>query len=179
MDSYLDIHVRPQAELSSTVLMSSLFGEIHKALVSRSSNTTGVSFPKADVHLGGTLRLHDEETVLVQLIESAWLKRASDYYRVDAPRPVPEHDQWLSVRRKQPSISAAKLRRMMARGNLKQEEAERLLSQKQKLDHPYVQLTSTSTGQKFRLFVEQTKCERPKFKPEFNSYGLGGVVPLF
>ena len=179
LDGYVDIVVRDSMETAPSTLLGTLLGALHLKLVGEGGSSTGISFPNAGPALGDRLRLHDEPEALPRLVEGSWLVRYGDYFRIGAVREVPGDHGWRTVRRRQPKLSAAKARRMVARGSLDAAEAERLLSGTEPLGLPFVQLSSGSTGQRFKLFLEQLPCEPPRSRPSFNAYGLGGAVPWF
>ena len=179
MDSYVDIVVRPEVDLVPAHLLSAAFEELHRTIVSRGSSSTGISFPAAGKSLGDVLRIHDDEKVLRQLSEIPWLRRNRDYFRVEGPREVPAEHDWRRVSRVQPRMTAAKARRLLARGSLDVQTAAQVAATAKKLNKPFVEIRSGSTGQRFRLFIDQARCEPPSEPPEFNAYGLGGAVPWF
>jgi len=180
-DSYLDIIARPEADTTASVLLSGLFEQLHLEFVARRLSTVGVSFPDAQfkLGLGKCLRLHGPNDVIASLAAMPWLDRASDYYRVGVPRDVPLDHKMYVVRRLQPKLSAAKVRRLVARGSVSEESGEQLLEGRQQLDAPYVQIKSGSSGQRFRLFFEQVPVEPSTARIDFNTYGFGKSIPWF
>ena len=180
-DGYLDVVVRPDEETRASELLSALFEQVHRELVARSLTSVGVSFPEAGESggLGTRLRLHGLEETLRPFGEMPWLVRASDYYRVTPVRAVPEGYTVRVVRRLQPNLSAAKIRRLLSRRSVTAERAVELLARRDVLSAPYVQIRSASSGQRFKLFFEQVPVEGTVGKRHFNAYGFGAGVPWF
>lgn len=179
--SYVDIVARPDADTTASVLLSALFEQLHREFVACALTTVGVVFPEArtGVGLGDRLRLCGPEEDLRSLAAMSWLLRASDYYRVGALREVPTDHERRVVRRLQPNLSAAKIRRLLKRGSVTEERAAELLEGKGRLDAPFVQLRSSSSGQRFKLFFEQVSVGVGRAEDRFNAYGFGAAVPWF
>ncbi len=163
------------------MLISSVFAQLHFQLASRDQGDVGVSFPHADKqNLGDILRLHGEAAVLRELMAGDRLRRLRDYYRASSVAEVPAGHQWRRVGRRQKGMTAAKARRLVARGSVTEERAQELYEQSPaRVDLPYLQLQSASSGGRYKLFVTQTDCEPPEMPQVFSAYGLGGCVPWF
>lgn len=179
--SYLDVVVRPDEETRASVLLSGLFEQVHRELAARRLTSVGVSFPEANEEggLGTRLRLHGREDEIRPLGEMPWLVRALDYYRTTPVRSVPDEHAVRVVRRLQPNLSAAKVRRLLARKSVTPERAKELLEGRGELTAPYVQIRSGSSGQRFKLFFEQVPVEGASRDWRFNAYGFGAGVPWF
>ena len=71
----------------------------------------------------------------------------------------------------------------MRRHNLDAQEALQRIPDEvaQMVDLPFVQLRSTSTGQSFRLFIEQGATQDNPTLGDFNAYGLSqrATIPWF
>jgi len=184
MNEYLDIVVLPDPEFKETVLMSALFSKLHRGLVAVNHGKIGVSFPKVDKTLGNTLRLHGSETDLNELMTLNWQKGLTDYTEIMGTRTVPKNCQHRVVTRLNPKLNIERLyRRSIKKGWLTEEEAlERMSKQKRKkTNKPFVQMNSSSTGQKFKLYIEHQSLQNMPMKGKFSSYGLSKVatVPWF
>ena len=188
MDCYLDIRLRPDPEFPATVLMSALFGKLHRGLVALDTDRIGVSFPEIEketvVGLGERLRLHGTAAELERLMALPWLTGMGDHVHIGAIAAVPDAARHRVVRRVQAKSSPERLRRRwMKRKGLSEEEARRAVpdSVAERLDLPYVVLTSRSTGQRFHLFIEHGPVQATPRDGRFSSYGLsrGGTVPWF
>lgn len=183
MDSYIDIHLKPDAEMREAELSSKVFTKFHKALVALNSNTIGISFPQMNVKLGRLFRVHGEASVLHDLQELDWLGPLSGYCLVSAVLVVPEYIQYRAVSVKRSNLSRAKLKRLIARGSIDKEGEKRykvkMLSQG--FDNPYLDLFSGSTGQVHRKFFDFGELQPKPTSGKFDSYGLSitATVPWF
>ena len=187
MDRYLDIRILGDPEFNVSVLMNSVFGKLHLALVEMDAREIGVSFPAAPrnkINLGDRLRLHDRNYGLEQLMERNWLTGLRDYIRVGSIEPVEGNTHHCRVKRVQPKSNVQRLRRRYAkRHGVSEQEAADLIpdSVEQRLDLPFLQLKSKSTGRHFRLFIDQSEPQNEAVAGEFNTYGLSdsATVPWF
>jgi CRISPR-associated endonuclease Csy4 len=186
MDHYLDIHLLPDPEFPAGQLMNALFAKLHRALVQLDSRSIGVSFPDArkGAGLGQHLRLHGCMAALNDLLALPWLTGMRDHVKLGEPTPVPTDAKHCRVRRVQVDSSPERLRRRtMRRHGLSEEKArERIPDHAAKLlQLPYISLRSQSTGQPFRLFIEQGKPQPEPVVGSFNAYGLSqeATVPWF
>lgn len=187
MDRYFDIRLRPDPEFPATVLMNALFAKLHRALVTLETDRIGVSFPEVEetsYGLGGRLRLHGEAEELERLMGLSWLAGMRDHVRISPVGRVPPSARHRIVRRVQAKSSPERLRRRwMRRKGLSAEEARRLLPDEvaERLELPFVTLTSQSTGQRFRLFIEHGPLLDFPQEGTFTRYGLsrGATVPWF
>lgn len=181
MDHYIDICVLPDPEFETSTLMSALFSKLHRALVEVNSGDIGVSFPRAKKGPGNHLRLHSTLLSLERLMEQPWLKGLRDYTMASETKVVPDDVQYVCVQRVQSKLTASRLRRAVKRGSMTVDDAESLMSKREKLEIPFFQLNSLSTGQKFPLFVSQNIQEKSDVIGSFNSYGLSrnATVPWF
>lgn len=186
MDHYIDIKLLPDPEFGLPVLMSALYGKLHRALVTAKATNIGVSFPgyqRKPKTLGNSLRLHGSQAALVALQEMNWLKGMSDHIIASDVLPAPISAKHLLVRRRQYKTSAERLRRRrMKRKGETYEQAEQAIpvSIEREPDLPYLTLRSLSTKQTFCLFVEQGLAQNAA-TAEFNYYGLSeqATVPYF
>lgn len=185
MTHYQDIHIQPDEETTAPILMGLLFARLHNALVGLRSDRIGVSFPEFGRTLGACLRLHGSEAYLAQLDELAWPRVLAGYIHKGPILPVPEHIQgYRTVSRKQCKSSPERLRRRLAiRHQISLEEAARRIPDDaaQRMNLPFVQLRSSSTGQHFRLFVEHGALQEHATPGAFSLYGLSSTatVPWF
>lgn len=184
MDHYVDIQLLSDPELSQPVLMSALFAKIHSALVALNSQQMGISFPKIQVlktgDLGDCVRAHGSSDNLQLMLP---LLSVFDYAIVGQVLKIPALTKQCTVRRVQVDSNPARLRRrLMKRKNMSEAEARQLISGNtlKRLDLPFVTIKSRSTGQMFRLFIEQKQVDTA-MSGEFNNYGLSNsaTLPLF
>lgn len=177
MKVYLEFNAKPSEDLAPEIIISQAFSICHLELVRLKSDDIGVSFPQADKTLGGVMRVHGGKASLESIAKCC--ASLSDYCRVSPCREVPSDCDWREVKRVQPAMSAAKVRRLVKRGSISEVEANERLRYPVELIHPYIQLRSCSNQQIFRIFISQIVTDAPNDIPCFSSYGLGGVVPWF
>lgn len=187
MDHYVDIRLLPDPEFPATTLMNALFSKLHRGLVSFGAGDIGISFPDSRANikgLGERLRLHGNLSPLRTFLESDWLRGMRDHVSLQGPGPVPADVCYRIVRRVQArSNPERERRRLIARTGISPESALARIpdSSAELLDLPFVLLNSSSTGQHFRLFIDQGEVlDRPQ-PGEFSAYGLSstGTIPWF
>jgi CRISPR-associated endonuclease Csy4 len=187
MDHYLDIRLLADPEFSVPILMNALYSKLHRTLVALRANNIGVSFPgyqRKPITLGNTLRLHGSRAALVGLQEADWLKGIRDHTTVSDIQPVPSVVRYLQINRRQYKTSAERLRkRRMKRKGETYEQASQAIpeSVERQPGLPFLTLRSVSTGQVFRLFVDQGPAQDQPVTGDFNSYGISeqATVPCF
>lgn len=184
MNYYIDIKVLPDQEFTPSLLMNALFAKFHRALVETGHGEIGVSFPQEQKTLGDKLRLHGNQSALQRLMDINWLKGLTDYTSVTPLTPAPDNCQYRVVKRVQAKSSVERLyRRSVKKGWLTEEQADIRMNagKEQHLKHPFVQLKSHSSGQAFRLFIEQGKLLDAPQAGKFSDYGLSGdaTIPWF
>lgn len=187
MDAYLDIRLLPDPEFPPNILMNALFSKLHRGLVRYGEGAIGASFPEVKdggTGLGGRLRLHGNADHLRRFAEADWLTGMRDHIAINGPAPVPAGARHRIVHRVQAQSSPERLRRrLIARKGISQEEAVAAIpdSCAERLDLSFVIVTSNSTGQQFRLFIEHMPVQdRPQIGT-FSAYGLSATatVPWF
>jgi len=158
MDAYLEIRILPDPEFQASTLMNALFSKLHRGLVEHGGQCIGVSFPEVKetgAFLGSCLRIHGEANELSKLMTLNWLIGMRDHVEVSAIMPVPSNAKYRVVRRIQAKSNPERLRRrLIARKGISEEDAKEAIpdTAAEKLNFPYIVLTSRSTNQKFRLF---------------------------
>lgn len=186
MDHYLDIRILPTPEIAEPHVLNALAGKLHLALAEMQSDDIGVSFPRFQLdppRLGNVLRLHGSHARLEQLMQRPWTAGVADYVHIGAVTPVPRTDAHCTVRRVQVRSSAERIRRrQMKRHGWSLEEARARIPDtiERRLSLPFLSLRSSSTGQMFRIFIEQRRSESAT-PGRFNAYGLSqtATVPWF
>lgn len=187
MNHYLDIQLRPDPEFGAPMLMNALISKLHRALVEMNAIDIGISFPDYSLsprELGGRLRLHGTEQRLSQLMEKRWLTGMSDHTRCNTPQPVPTGVKHRLVQRRQVKSNAERLRRrrMKRKGETYEQAAQAIPnSVEQRSTLPFATLSSNSTGELFKLFIDQGEPLTTEQLGVFSSYGLsmGATVPWF
>lgn len=186
MDHYLDIRLLPDPEFAPPQLMNALFAKLHRILAELDSNDIGISFPatgKGSTGLGNHLRLHGSVTALQRLIAQPWLSGMRDHAQVGELSAVPASASHGAVRRVQAKSNPERLRRrQMKRKGWSAEEASAAIpdSAAETLKLPFLTIRSVSTGQTFRLFIDQHPIDQARLGT-FNAYGLSPTasLPLF
>lgn len=183
MDHYIDITIRENPEVPTTVLLNAVFAKLHKALHDLGSTGIGVSFPNADKTLGGLLRLHGNSADLQTLQSFNWAKHTKQYFQNTAVLPVPNTAQYRVVSRLQPKLSEAKIRRLIKRGALKATDVDAVRKKQanELLTHPYLELTSNSNGHRHKRFIQVSEPLADPVTGRFDSFGLSktATVPWF
>jgi CRISPR-associated endonuclease Csy4 len=180
MQYYIQFEAKPSEEIAPEIIISQVFSFCHNEMVKLNTNEVGVSFPEADNSIGRIMRVHGSEELLVPI--AAAFASLADYCKISAVKETPSNTEWRMVKRVQPRSSAAKIRRLVKRGSITQQEADERVSSPSTLSHPYLQLRSASTNQNFRLFITQVPLDNgvgTDASVRFNTYGLGGAVPWF
>lgn len=183
MDFYIELRLKPDTEMREAELSSKVFTKFHKALVKLKTNQIGISFPKVHLKLGKVFRIHGQESLLNDLQGLDWLGPLSGYCQLSDILTVPKNTQYRVISEKRSNMSSAKLRRLIARGNIDKEGEKRykvkMLSQV--FDNPYLDLFSASTEQVYRKFFEFSDIQDESCSGIFDSYGLSNkaTVPWF
>jgi CRISPR-associated endonuclease Csy4 len=181
MNYSIDIKVLPDAEFSPSLLMNALFVKLHRALAGAGNGEVGVSFPDAQKTLGDSIRVHGSQVALQRLMSISWLKGLTDYTCVASICAIPDNCQYRVVKRVQAKSSIERMyRRSVKKGWLTTEEAGARMSagKEQHLKLPFVQLKSQTTGQSFRLFIQQGKLSNKPVEGKFTAYGLSEVATI-
>lgn len=185
MNHYIEIRVLPDPEFNANVLLNALYAKFHRALVEFGHGEIGASFPKAQPKtLGDTIRLHGSQGALERLMAIGWLKGLADYTSASAITAAPDNCKYRIVKRVQAKSSLERMyRRSVNKGWLSAEEAEEKMNagKEQQLKLPFVQLKSRSTGQSFRLFIQQGKIKDSPVAGKFSAYALSdtATIPWF
>jgi CRISPR-associated endonuclease Csy4 len=183
MDYYLDVKLKPDAEMRENVLLNMVYTKLHKALFDLNSASIGVSFPHYQLKLGNCIRLHGSESDLANLQSKNWLGALAGYCDFSGLLVVPARVQYRVVSRKQANMTHAKLKRLQRRGTI---EPEQVREYKAKLfahglDNPYLELDSTSTGHKHRRYIQFGELKTEPVAGLFDDFGLSksATVPWF
>ena len=184
MDCYLDIHLLPDAELSSSALMNNLFAKLHRALVQHANGDIATSFPEYGQTLGKTLRLHGIEEALDGIMAQPWLKGLRDYTSRGDMLAVPtEVKGYRVITRVQQNTPNNLRKRSITKGWHTEDQARHLIpdSKFKRLSLPFIQLRSHSTRQEFYLFINRGTLQNHPTTGRFSCYGLsqGATVPCF
>ena len=182
MDAYLELQLLPDPEFPPAMLMNALFAKLHRALVSHGEGRIGISFPDVGSgQLGQRLRLHGQASDLEKLMTSNWLQGMRDHLAAFAIRPVPDGAKHRIVRRVQAQSNPERLRRrLIRRKGIGEDEARARIpdSAAQTLALPSLLVTSQSTQQQFRLFIEHLPPQAESSPGSFTSYGLSNEASI-
>lgn len=186
MSAYLEFTLQPDDEFPQHLLMDAFIAKLHRALVADGSKSIGISFPQwrdGDYPtLGSVIRLHGDALQLESLMQCDWLRGMRDHAQWQAPQAVPaQHTYVLVERRKTKSVENMR-KRAIRRHGYSQEQAEQRIpaSVGERLTLPYTTQYSASTGQRYRLFINQRPTDTAG-SGGFNAHALssGSAVPLF
>lgn len=183
MDHYIDITLKPDAEMRENVLLNMAYAKLHKALFDLTCTTIGVSFPDYQVILGKRIRLHGAITELEKLQSQNWLEALAGYCRVSAVQKIPQQVQHRLIARKQSNMTHAKLNRLIRRGTIAPEQVQKYKAKMftMGLDNPYVDLISTSSGERHRRYFEFGELQSEPVSGTFDCFGLSkqATIPWF
>lgn len=181
MDCYVEIKLLPDPEFPDSILMNALFAKLHRALVEVGRNEIGVSFPEAEKKLNSKLRIHGREESLQRLMSRNWLQGMKDYANVSGIGKVPKNCEYRVVKRAQTKSSVERLyRRSINKGWMSPDMAAQQIekTKDKRLNYPFVQLKSKTTGQQFRLFIQHGELLKQPSEGEFSSYGLSNEASI-
>lgn len=183
MNHFIEIKLLPDPEFKTTVLMSSLYIKLHKALRDLASNSIGVSYPRYRVTLGDVLRIHGSSKDLETLHQKNWHGGMGGYCDISDVLPIPDNCQHRIISRVQTNMSQSKLNRLIKRGSISEDQVRQYKAKMftKDLDNPYVELTSGSNGNKYRRYIEFGPLLDEAVAGPFNQFGLSKIatVPWF
>jgi len=180
MNHYIDIQIKPDAEMRENVLLNKVYTKLHKAFYDLKSTALGVSFPKYKIKLGDVLRVHGERSAIELLQKKNWLGGLSGYCETSNINPIPNDVQYRTISRIQTNMSPAKLRRLIKRGSISADETKKYKAKMftQGLDNPYLELESSSNGYLHRHFIVIGKLLDNSVEGEFNQFGLSKIATI-
>lgn len=185
LSHYIELKAIPQAELTQAEVLSHLMQHIHRLLPAYAGRI-GIAFPGYGQQrtLGGIIRLFGSQADMQTLHTS--LQTLADYALISSPADVPAAHKHAVFDRQQPkgqSDQRRAERRLQAQGLSEADIRQRLHNKQLKqtnLHTPFVQMQSSSTGQRFPLWITRhSKSEAQTGL--FSSYGLSHntTVPVF
>lgn len=183
MDSYLEVTLKPDAEMRENVLLNKVYTKLHKALVTLNSDCIGVSFPKYQVLLGRVIRLHGNSAMLRDLTSLNWLGGLAGYCQVSEIQDVPKECQYRTISRIQSTMTQSKLKRLNKRGSISEAAVKTYKAKMlaKGLDNPYLELESSSNGHKHRRYLCFGEIKKDAVDGTFDQFGLSktATVPWF
>lgn len=183
MDYYIDVLLKPDAEMRENELLNKVYTKLHKALFNLQAKDIAASFPNYKIKLGDILRIHSSKQQLEQLQYQNWLGGLSGYCNISPISEIPKLVSYRTVSRKQVKMSSAKLRRLIKRGSISDSEVKSYKAKmfSQGLDNPYLELESTSNGNKYRCFIDFGELQNEPVDGTFDLFGLSrkATIPWF
>jgi CRISPR-associated endonuclease Csy4 len=180
---YIDIKLISDAEMPINRLLNMLYTKLHRALYDLSSENIGVSFPSYSVLLGNRLRIHSDKEELEKLQKMNWVDGLSGYCQIADIQAIPNNCQFRIVSRIQPSMSQSKLRRLVKRDSITEEEAKSYKAKmfSKGLNSPYLELESSSNGHKHRRYIQFGELLDTPIEGTFDTFGLSrtATIPWF
>lgn len=193
MNYYIEITLRPDAEVGLGFIWQKVYQQIHLALVEVKDTdekvNIGVSFPKyksKTFPLGDAMRLFSKTPDDLMALElNKWLKRLLDYVLITDIQEVPKNiETYVCFSRKQPKMDFMKrVEKQAKRHGVSIEEALNHFKNYDKesmLSLPFVNMYSQTWKQPFPLFIEK-KDSSVCVLEKFDTYGLSqkATVPWF
>jgi len=192
MKFYRELTLLAQEDVNLYFIWQKLYQQIHITLVENkegdNASAIGVSFPEYDANkfsLGTKLRIFAEkEQTLEHMQCEKWLNRLSDYVHLSSIKPVPEkfagHACFKHIKLKGNKEKLARRRAKRKGETLQQALLHFENFEDQSSNLPYINMTSQTNGQRFRLFIEKQVMEQPQ-TGLYSCYGLSNTttVPLF
>jgi CRISPR-associated endonuclease Csy4 len=183
MDYYMDIKLVPNKEMRENILLNQVYTYFHKRLYDLKSNNIAVSFPEHRLKLGKLFRIHADKEALEKLNEKDWLGEYKKFCKVSTIEKIPTDAKHRTVSRIQQNMTESKLRRLIKRGNISEEDIKRYRIKMLQggLENPYVELVSMSNGKLHRRFLEFGEVQDAQVKGEFDLFGLSksATIPWF
>ncbi len=187
---YIELQLKPNAELSANFILSKLYYKLHLLLVKLQDKNgivpVGVSFPEYldKKSLGSKIRLFSlDESNLQNMNLNSELFSMSDYIHITDICRVPDSIEHVMFKRENVHSNNLIARRKAKRSGISEQEALNHLDKYKevRIKTPYVNILSNSSRQRFKLFIQQQKVENLSYNG-FNSYGLSinsTTVPCF
>ncbi|WP_031434618.1 type I-F CRISPR-associated endoribonuclease Cas6/Csy4 [Methylomarinum vadi] len=183
MQHYVDVRIKPNAEMPENVLLNKVYTKLHKALCDLKSTDIGVSFPEYKLKLGCVIRVHATEKRLEALQQGDWLGGLIGYCTISPVQSIPDQVQYRIVSRIQSTMSPAKLKRLIKRGSIRKSEVKQYKARmfQKGLDNPFLELQSASNGHLHRRYIAFSKLMDKPVQGEFDQFGLSktATVPWF
>jgi len=192
MKFYRELTLLPQEDVNLYFIWQKLYQQIHLALaenkIADNASPIGVGFPEYSASknfLGTKLRLYAEEEKLLEKMQcEKWLNRLKDYVHIFPIKPVPEklggYACFKHIKLKGNKDKLSKRRAKRKGETLQQSMTHFKDFEEQHSKLPYINITSQTNGQRFRLFIEKQAMEEPQ-TGLYSCYGLSNTttVPLF
>lgn len=183
MDHFIDIQIKPDAEMRENLLLNKVYTKLHKRLCELKSTDIGISFPQFNVILGKVIRIHSSEQKLTELQAAQWLDGLAGYCMINPVQNIPDDVQHRVISRIQSNMTESKLRRLIKRGSISANEVKAYKAKmfQKGLDNPYLDLESASNGHIHRRYLQFGELLTEPVSGVFDQFGLSktATVPWF
>jgi CRISPR-associated endonuclease Csy4 len=183
MDYFIEIKLQKNTDLRPNMLLNGVYANFHRRLYDIDAKSIGVSFPDYRVVLGQKLRIHGNLDDLNKFHSIDWLGDIKKYCTVSNIEKVPQNVQYRTIGRIQSTMSQSKLRRLIKRGTINEEDVKKYKVEmlKKGLDNPYVELVSASNGKLHRRYFLFGDLQTERTTGEFDTFGLSenATIPWF
>ena len=192
MNYYQGITLLPNADINLYFIWQKLYQQIHLALaknkITDNVSPIGVSFPEYSAGkniLGTKLHLFAKDAKLLKQMQcEKWLNRLKDYVHIYPVTPVPEQLAGYACF-KHIKLKGNREKLARRRAKRKEETVQQALIHFKNFEEqlsklPYINMTSQTNGQHFRLLIEKKIMNAPQ-TGLYSCYGLSNTttVPLF
>lgn len=184
MDYYIDIQIKPDAEMRENVLLNMTYTKFHKVLSDLAQSSIGVSFPNYRAKLGDIIRIHGSKNHLKKLQKTNWLGGLIGYCSISEILPIPEQIKgYRTISRIRQNMTNAKLQRLIKRSSISENEIKKYKAKMYEtgLSNPYLELNSTSNGNKYRRYIQFGEIQEQPISGHFDYFGLSktATIPWF
>ena len=183
IDHFIEVAIKPDAEMSESVLLNKVYAKFHQALLTLNASDIGVSFPEQDVALGLVMRLHSTESRLLELESLQWLDELIAYCLVTKVTQVPDQCQHRTISHKQSTMTLSKLRRLTNRGAISPAKAKeyRARISSEGLGDPFLELEGELNGERHRKYIVPGNLLSEPVAGDFDQFGLSktATIPWF
>jgi len=183
MNYYIDISIKPDAKMRENLLLNKVYTKLHKRLYDLKTSDVGVSFPDYKIKLGKIIRIHATNLRLQEIIQDAWLGDLLGYCDVSVIQKIPDQVRYRTISRKQSNMTEAKLRRLIKRGSILQDEIKGYKAKmfQQGIYNPYLELVSGSNDHKHRRYIQFGELVDQAISGKFDIFGLSknATIPWF
>ena len=183
MDHYIDIRIKPNADMRSNFILNKVYTQLHEILWDLKTDDLGVSFPEWKVLLGQVVRLHAHKARLESLETPQWLGNLATHCTMSKLQNIPSNVQYRCISRTRPNMSQSKLKRLIQRGSISSDEVKHYRTKMfaSGVDNPYLELESSSNGHKYRRYLQFSELLNKPQQGSFDSFGLSkeATIPWF
>lgn len=177
---FIDIIIKSTSEKSLNTLLNILYTKLHKIFCDLNAEGIGVSFPKYHITLGNVFRIHGDREILKKLLDIFMMNHSDYSYKVSDINPIPDGAKYRVISRKQPNMSQAKMKRLLKRGSIINDEIHRYKAKfiSSGLNNPYFELISESNGHKYRRYIEFGELLSQPIYGKFDEFGLSKIATI-